>query len=73
MKLYLNLMSAHYINVLNAELRNHDNKIKKLVIHIKSHRKITRFQHLHLLLALFMTPSSTPRPTYGHKPHQVLT
>jgi len=65
-------MSAHYINVLNAELGNHDNTIQKSVFHIKPQRKITRFQHLHLLLALSMTPSSTTRPAYGHEPHQVL-
>jgi len=55
-------MSAHYINVLNAELGNHDNKIQNSFFYIKSHRKFTRFKHLHLLLALPVTPSSTTRP-----------
>jgi hypothetical protein len=65
-------MSAHYITVLNAELWNHENKIKKSVFHIKSHIKDTRFQHLHLILALSMTPPSTTKPKYGHEPQHVL-
>jgi hypothetical protein len=66
-------MSAHYITVLNAELWNHENKIQKSVFHIKSQIKVTKFQHLHLLLALFMTPPSTTRPKYYHEPQHVLT
>ena len=37
------IMSAHYINVLNAELGNHDNTIQKPVFHIKPHKNLQDF------------------------------